>query len=202
MNEAEWLECTEPLAMLGGPQAKASDRKWRLFVVACCRHVWDQLSHAIQEAVGISERLADGQSDPADRDRMLMGWHPGIGKWLTSKLLSAWELRQVLWETSGLGPRRKERQFQATLLRCILGNPFHPVMLDSTCRTVAVISLATAAYEERDLPSGHLDPTRLAVLADALEDAGCDDQAILDHLRGPGPHVRGCWVVDLLLAKE
>ena len=61
--------------------------------------------------------------------------------------------------------------------------------------------LATAAYEERILPAGTLDSDRLAVLADALEDAGCDNEDILSHLRGPGPHVRGCWVVDLLLGK-
>jgi hypothetical protein len=47
-----------------------------------------------------------------------------------------------------------------------------------------------------------LDPDRLAILADALEDAGCDNTDILSHLRGQGPHVRGCWVVDLLLGKE
>jgi hypothetical protein len=61
---------------------------------------------------------------------------------------------------------------------------------------------AVACYQERELPSGHLDVTRLAVLADALEDAGCDNGDILQHCRGDGPHVRGCWVVDLLLGKE
>jgi hypothetical protein len=64
-----------------------------------------------------------------------------------------------------------------------------------------VVSLAQAAYDERDLPSGHLDPGRLAVLADALEDAGGSDPDILGHLRGPGPHTRGCWVLDALLRK-
>jgi hypothetical protein len=52
------------------------------------------------------------------------------------------------------------------------------------------------------LPSGHLDTSRLLVLADSLEEAGCTDADILGHLRGTGPHVRGCWLVDLLLAKE
>jgi hypothetical protein len=65
-----------------------------------------------------------------------------------------------------------------------------------------VIDLARAAYNERLLPSGQLDPARLAVLADALEEAGCSEQVILDHLCGPGSHVRGCWPVDLILAKE
>ena len=62
--------------------------------------------------------------------------------------------------------------------------------------------LAQAAYDERTLPAGTLDPDRLAVLADALEDAGCSDAAILEHLRGPGPHVRGFWPLDLVLGKQ
>ena len=61
--------------------------------------------------------------------------------------------------------------------------------------------LASAAYEDRNLPEGTVDLVRLAVLADALEDAGCTDADLLGHLRGPGPHVRGCWAVDLILAK-
>jgi len=59
-----------------------------------------------------------------------------------------------------------------------------------------------AAYHDRSLPAGTLDRDRLAVLADALEDAGCSHAEMLTHLRGVGPHVRGCWVVDLLLGKE
>jgi hypothetical protein len=65
-----------------------------------------------------------------------------------------------------------------------------------------VTALAQSAYDERLLPSSELDPANLAVLADALEDAGCTEAAMLDHLRGPGPHVRGCWALDLLLGKE
>jgi hypothetical protein len=65
-----------------------------------------------------------------------------------------------------------------------------------------VVALAQAAYEQRELPAGTLDLTRLAVLADALEEAGCDQADLLGHLRGPGPHVRGCWAVDLVLGKS
>jgi hypothetical protein len=59
----------------------------------------------------------------------------------------------------------------------------------------AVVKLAESIYTERAFD-------RLPILADALEDAGCTDAAVLDHCRGPGPHVRGCWVVDLVLGKE
>jgi hypothetical protein len=87
-------------------------------------------------------------------------------------------------------------------LRDVLGNPFRPVSITPAWQTPDVLSLAQAAYNEHVLPRGLLDPARLAVLADALEEAGCSEKAILEHLRSPGLHVRGCWPVDLLLAKQ
>lgn len=63
------------------------------------------------------------------------------------------------------------------------------------------LSLAQAAYEERN-PDGTLETDRLLVLSDVLEEAGCDSDDLLMHLRSPGPHVRGCWAVDLILGKE
>jgi hypothetical protein len=80
-------------------------------------------------------------------------------------------------------------------VREIFGNPFHPVSFYPALRTSSAVAIARTAYEERrfeDLP----------LLADVLEEAGCTDAAILVHLRGPGPHVRGCWVVDLVLGKK
>ena len=88
------------------------------------------------------------------------------------------------------------------LLRCIFGNPFRLIALDPVWLIPSVRAVARSAYDERILPAGTLDPDRLAVLADALEDAGCDSADILSHLRTPGPHVRGCWVVDLILDKD
>jgi hypothetical protein len=102
--------------------------------------------------------------------------------------------------------RAPEQSAQCDLLRCITGNPFRP--LPTVARPLLTWSdglvpkLARAAYEDRRLPAGTLDLAGLAVLADALEEAGCTDADLLGHLRGPGPHVRGCWVVDLLLGKE
>jgi hypothetical protein len=88
------------------------------------------------------------------------------------------------------------------LARDIFGNPFRPVAVNPACRTPQVVALARAAYDRRELPAGTLDVTRLAVLADALEEAGCTSPELLGNLRGPGPHVRGCWGVDLLLGKS
>jgi hypothetical protein len=95
-----------------------------------------------------------------------------------------------------------EQLAQADLIRDVFGNPFRPVSFDPAWRTSAVLSLSQAAYDKRNLPSGELDPDRLAVLSDTLEEAGCGDLGILGHLRGRGPHLRGCWAVDLLLGKE
>jgi hypothetical protein len=94
-----------------------------------------------------------------------------------------------------------ERPLQAALLRDLLGNPFRPAALDPAWLTPDVVALARVAYQERILPAGTLHPTRLALLADALEDAGRDCEEILAHLRGEGPHVRGCWAVDALLGR-
>jgi hypothetical protein len=86
-----------------------------------------------------------------------------------------------------------------------LFNPFRPVSLAPailTWQDATVVRLVQAAYDERQMPEGTLDNGRLAVLADALEEAGCTDQDILGHCRSGGEHVRGCWVVDLLLGKS
>jgi hypothetical protein len=84
---------------------------------------------------------------------------------------------------------------QCSILRDIFGDPFRPVPVDPSWRSGNVVSLAEAIYADRAFD-------RLPILADALEDAGCDQADILEHCRGPGPHVRGCWVVDLILGKE
>ena len=102
--------------------------------------------------------------------------------------------------------RRAAARGQADLLRDLFGPlPFRPVALNPAWLTFqdgAIRKLARAVYEERELPGGHLDNGRLAVLADALEEAGCHDADLLGHLRGPGPHVRGCWVLDLIAGRE
>jgi hypothetical protein len=88
-----------------------------------------------------------------------------------------------------------ERDCQAALLREVFGNPFRPISLSSAWLTLTVINVAQVIYDERrfaDLP----------ILADALEDAGCDNADILNHCRQPGEHVLGCWALDLVLGKQ
>jgi hypothetical protein len=89
----------------------------------------------------------------------------------------------------------KEKEVAGQLLADIIGDPFHPAPFQPTWRTDIVVAIARQAYDSGDFEG-------LPILADALEEAGCPDMAILDHLRGPEPHVRGCWVVDLLIGKS
>jgi hypothetical protein len=106
------------------------------------------------------------------------------------------------WSFSGGPPdpvyqatKTAEYREQANLLHEVIGNPFRPVTLDPSWLAATVQNLAAAIYEERAFD-------RLPILADALEDAGCGNQDILGHCRSGGEHMRGCWVLDLLLQKE
>jgi hypothetical protein len=81
------------------------------------------------------------------------------------------------------------------LLRDIFGNPFRPVVFDPAWLTPTVVALTNGIYSERAFD-------RMPILADALEEAGCDNAEVLLHCRGDGPHVKGCWVVDAVLGKE
>jgi hypothetical protein len=89
-----------------------------------------------------------------------------------------------------------ERLAHVSLLRDIFGNPFRSVEFDAEWRTSTAVLLAKQMYESRDFDA-------MPILADALQDAGCDNADILSHCRDAnGVHVRGCWVVDLVLGKQ
>jgi hypothetical protein len=94
------------------------------------------------------------------------------------------------WAAEAVGAAARQ-----ALLSDIFGNPFRPVALNPAWRTANVTALAESIYTDRAFD-------RLPILADALEDAGCDNAEILNHCRAGGVHVRGCWVVDLVLGKE
>ncbi|MFO0806292.1 MAG: hypothetical protein U0791_24575 [Gemmataceae bacterium] len=82
----------------------------------------------------------------------------------------------------------------SSIIRCIFGNPFRPISFSPEWRTTTAVAIAQSMYDSRDFGP-------MPVLADALQDAGCEVPEIIDHCRGPGPHVRGCWVVDGVLGK-
>ena len=233
MTESDWNSSTDPQAMLsflrdGG---RATDRKLRLFAVACCRRLGPLLQDPrITTALDVAERYADGAATQADLEAALRGAVRAQRAQRRKALLFAYAAVMDACGPGGLGAaekaawaeaaaanaratygerlRRTRPDLYATLaalLRDIFGNHFRTVTADPAWLAWhggAVVNLATAVYEERALPSGHLDAARLAVLADMLEEAGCSDADLLDHLRSPGPHVRGCFAVDLLSGRS
>jgi hypothetical protein len=209
----------------------AGRRRPRLFAAACCRRLWHVLDdEACRRAVEVAERFADERAPDKERARAFRaacrprGRHPppvlgqADGKSAAYHAAafaaagqasractdcSAYALHHFAWNEPGRVA--EERAAQVLLLHDIFGGhsrhppAVDPAWLDWNAGTVR--RLAEAAYEDRLLPGGTLDNARLAVLADALEEAGCGDAQILDHLRGPGPHVRGCHLVDLLTGR-
>jgi hypothetical protein len=218
VTEAEWLACTDPQKMLEFLRDKMSDRKLRLFVCACCRRIWHQLTDKqSHRAVEIAERLADGQADPAEVTaarteieellrRKEQEWVEEASLSEAAYLYGYMDQWPILLAQSAVGEdvttervnlagsiantdeaARAEWTAQAALLRDIFGNPFPPASITPAVlawNDTAVVRLAQAAYDERQMPSGTLNNGRLAVLADALEEAGCTDADFLGHLRG------------------
>ena len=132
----------------------------------------------------------------------LSGLAPGRSPVLDALLLFGQSIGTNYARTLGIGERIEVVLIDVNATVGLVASlPANPKWLAWNNGTVA--KLATAIYEERELPSGALDNGRLCILADALEESGCHDAEILTHCRGlRSVHVRGCWVVDLLLGKE
>jgi hypothetical protein len=216
MEEDEWLICTYPSPMLECLPTPTA-RKERLFAVACCRRVWEYLPGASSKhAVEVAERYADGNATSEELEAACEAEesHPSADYGLIQVVRPAASLSvdadNCALNTSLLfaditvpdeGGKRweeadgAESSAQANLLRDIFGNPFRPVTFAPEWRTDTAIALARQMYESREFGA-------MPILADALLVAGCDTEDILAHCRGDGPHVRGCWVVDLVLGKE
>ncbi len=209
MTEEEWLSGTDPRPMLGFLRGKVSDRKLRLFACACChRFFQDRITDArTRECLAGVEAYADGCITKEELIRLRRKANQVRGNPKAHEAVQAVWFCSLHWTRIAaehfmrIRGSRASRKVQRLLLQDVFGNPFRRVIPNSVRGTSRVVSLAQAAYADRVLPANTLDADRLAVLADALEDAGCTDAAILEHLRGPGPHVRGCWCVDLLLGK-
>jgi hypothetical protein len=216
MTEAEWRTSDDPQKMLEVLREKASDRQLRLFACACCRRIWHLLTEPYCQAVVVAERFADGLAAAVERKQtkgpLLAASTPGGYFTLQGKLKGAVCAaldRQASCAARGAAksawgaafqadPASAEPAAQAVLLRDIFGNPFRPATVDPAWVPPSVAAVAHACYKERRMPAGELDPVRLGVLADALEEVGSSGD-LVDHLREPGPHVRGCFVIDHLI---
>jgi hypothetical protein len=225
MTEAEWLACTDPEPMLEFLRDKICKRKLRLFACSVCRQLTSFVgTEEYARGIEAAEAYADGgrmkaamkRSRQALKERMaLLVDTSGKGQsdeWLALFLgavaISEKDYRSFPSCLSNLQSDRASVSLKQIVndsylnVRAVFGNPFRPVTISPAWQTPTIVALAQAAYDNRTLPAGELDPARLAVLADALEEAGCTNADILSHLRGPGPHVRGCWAIDLILGKQ
>ncbi|WP_439629193.1 hypothetical protein [Gemmata sp.] len=212
MTEAEWLASNDPTWMLAFLQGKASDRKLRLFAVASGRLLahgttYEQADAAFRLSEGYADNLIDPGALRAGREQAIADARQVVAVLQGAK-------RDTIWAAAYSSEDAAEVAVNCTLglVRVVLGpipdwtlcrfvgdifgNPFRPVAIDPQWLTSDVLALARGIYEEREFD-------RMPILADALQDAGCDSAAVLDHCRDPnGTHVRGCWVVDLLLGKS
>jgi hypothetical protein len=244
MTEAEWLSSTDPQPMLELLGNKVSDRRLRLFAIACCRRIWKLLANErCQRAVEIAERCSEGSLSLTQAYTQGPGlelyFDYDLAKQLAEKTgysrqachaaftaaglihgyLNSTQAANVArsvstavalqaaphladldyddldtFEANALPFRQPESAAQAVILRDIFGNPFRRVTVDPAWLTAKVKTLAHVIYDDRAFE-------RMPELPDALAEAGCTSPDILSHCRGPGPHVRGCWVVDLVLGK-
>jgi hypothetical protein len=203
VTESEWLACGDPRRMLLFLSGKSNSRKMRLFAVACSRRVWHRLTdQRLQVVIETAEQFAEGISTPEQLATARDSIWQATKLWPTAWSSADDDAEKAAWFTSQGAARiaggmqvAREPAAQSSLLRCIVGNPFRPVSLDPNWRTTTVLALAQGIYDERAFD-------RLPILADALQDAGCDNKEMLAHCRGEGPHARGCWVVDLVLGKQ
>jgi hypothetical protein len=213
MTETEWLTHIDPDPLLLFLCSQGGDRKLRLFACACCRRLWSLLvDERSRQAVEVAEKYADdlvGSRDihwAAALNHQVIETAPsqsaiqvaaravsaalGIGAWA-----AAWNV--VAEARKSVHDKMLESRAQVGILRDIVGNPFRPTTIARAWlgwHDGCVVKIARWIYEERRFES-------MPILADALEEAGCDNPDLLQHCRQPGEHVRGCWVLDLLLKK-
>jgi hypothetical protein len=231
MTEEEWLECADPQVMLRYLQRKTNDRKARLFACGCVRRIYAVLTdERSRNAIEAAQRFADNLAGNEEREAAFAAAENAtepllaavevrgeytLDFWAASAAVATLRIRtrpspaecDPIETAAGFSRMAagvdfdrpdvasKEEAAQAALLRDIFGNPFRPVTVEPVWRTTNVVALAQAIYDDRAFD-------RLPILADALEDAGCTNAEILTHCRQPGEHVLGCWLIDLVLAKE
>jgi hypothetical protein len=230
VNEHTWQSSVRLFEMLAFVQGRLSDRKQRLFAVACCgRHLHRLTDERSRKAVETASRLIEGQATEEERwlaadaafdahiamrESRLSGasavpWsrqaellsHAAAMTLLDGNYYGEDAADYVRWALAASGTSRsadEEEQHQCRILRDLIGPTlFRPVRVEPAWRAAsdgAAGRIATWIHEQEAFDE-------LPFLADALEDAGCDDLEILEHARAPGEHVRGCWVVDLVLAR-
>lgn len=231
MTETEWLACQNPIAPVVFVAPTANPRKMRLYFCACCARVLAATPQSrrlfrgyyagsfeqLERALGVVEQFAEGlvSADALARARAdardALYVPPSIdygGETDLWREVSAVEAAAAdkpvpetvvaarLRATEGQVPRAEHDRWQAAVLRDIVGNPFRPVEFDPMWRTDTAQTLARQMYDSRDFGA-------MPILADALQDAGCENEDVLNHCRDASHvHVRGCWVLDAVLGRD
>jgi hypothetical protein len=231
MNEGEWQGGMDVAAMLEYLAGKVSERKLRLFACACVRYYWNRFHYRPpREAVEMAERLAEGEAEVGEVEEMRQNAEvsaanaPFLEQYAYAAAAATLDptaleaagnaretcrqqaVRDAAYElipgeneaTINAAASAAECRRQANLLREVFGNPFRPVQINPDWLSVssgaagAMAQVIDADHRFEELP----------YLADALMDAGCNDVVLLEHLRQPTGHVRGCWALDALLGRE
>ena len=224
MTASQWRRCADAPPMLAVLDGLASGRKLRLFAAACARraaHVFPD--DRIRLALDAAERWADGAigtADWADAEARVRAARGAIDPLADSRRWDAAtaaviavshaskpedEVRlaanasaaaERAVRPAGASPVGPESATHARLIREIFGDPVRPVKFSPAWRTSTAVALAAQMYASGDFSA-------MPILADALQDADCDCETVLKHCRdAAATHVRGCWVVDLVLGKE
>jgi hypothetical protein len=205
MTEAEWLACTDPLLLLrcltgpaDGVPGRSGPRKLWLFAVACgWQNRKKKADGRYRHLLKVLGKYADGQEGARELTAAFKAAGYGPDPLARSKLGHD-PLSFAFGEAADVTPPSGHHALLASLFRDIFGNPFRPlptVSAEWLARNDGTVpKLARGIYEERAFD-------RMPILADALEEAGCEGAEILAHCRQPGEHVRGCWVIDLLTGR-
>lgn len=215
MTEKEWLGCTNPFAMLEHLRYAGSERKKRLLACALCRRMWHLIiDERSRGAVEAGEGFAEGT---VTAEELRQAWDAANDAVEASESPTSEYANHAAAGAAAPFMHAKDTDFdyalgvacdirsaatkgadaleaQAALVQDIFGDPFHPIIADPSWLTDSVVHLARSIYNDRAFE-------RMPILADALEESGCTSQDLLNHCRQPGVHVRGCWVVDLVLGK-
>jgi len=211
MTEADWLATKRPVQMIDFIFEKLSIRRQRLIAIGSCGTIppdvlgddgmrWLATVGRLAEKpdVKITWKLVRKWSEEFWRDQYWRVRERNLSEVFVQVGLG--NLRPTLVNVATFrGTAERNNDFEdeaiAYVVREIFGNPFHPITLRPEWRTSTVLALATGIYDEKAFD-------RMPILADALEDSGCDNEEILQHCRGPGPHTRGCFVIDMLTGRQ
>jgi hypothetical protein len=204
ITEADFQQCRSARRLLAYLPGQGGSRKLRLIACAWHRHILGPYQGQVKQLVETAEQLADGLVAP---EEMQQARDAAVAE--AALLLPGWRWEQMLRLAEPSARAAMDATFEMLLesfemsdipllihlVRDVLGDvlaPFSPPEEWLRWQGGTLKAMAEVMYKEGTF-------TDLPILADALEDAGCTEPRVLQHCREPGPHVRGCWVIDALM---